>query len=153
MGFKLRPDPTDRAILHIPCHSGNEHQKTLKLRKRHRTPSKNLINQGSVSCHLSYYMEIKRRMSTKQEWLLRGYNTNKWFHSGPGVPEGVTQFLPWTDQLSIRWKPYLERRRDPLAAKRVCLWLNSIQQLSWIALFYLLSWTGCWNIRCSEERT
>lgn len=98
-------------------------------------------------------MEIKRRMSTKQEWLLGGCNTNKWFHSGPRFPEGRTQFPLWTEQLRVRWKPYLERRRDPLAAKKVWLWLNSTQLLSWIALFYLLSWTGCWNIRCSEEET
>lgn len=65
-----------------------------------------------------------------------------------------THFPLWIQQLSIRWKPYLERRRDPLAVKRVWLWVNSTQLLSWIALFYLLSWTGCWNIRCSgKERT
>ena len=87
-----------------------------------------------------------------EEWLVGGYNTNEWFRSGPGVPEGPTQFPLWTEQLRVRWKPYLERR-DPLAAKRVWLWLNSTQLLSWIALFYLLSWTGCWNIRFSEEKT
>lgn len=60
-----------------------------------------------------------------------------------------TQFLLHKEQPGVRWKPYLERRA-PLAVKRVWLWLNSTQPLSWIVLFYLLSWTGYRNMRCSE---